>query len=53
MNSIEPYRLYIEGFEDFKNHGIQEIRESLRRLLSQNKVVTKVSKKGNTIYRIK
>ncbi|VVV02580.1 hypothetical protein [Mesonia oceanica] len=42
-----------KGFEDFKNHGIQEIRESLRRLLSQNKVVTKVSKKGNTIYRIK
>lgn len=41
------------GFEELKKYKTKEIRESLRRLLSKNIVVTKISKKGNTIYKIK
>ncbi|MGM0582242.1 MAG: hypothetical protein ACQETL_16305 [Bacteroidota bacterium] len=41
------------GFQDLKSYETQEIRESLRRLLSKNIVVTRISKKGNTIYKIK
>jgi predicted house-cleaning noncanonical NTP pyrophosphatase (MazG superfamily) len=41
------------GFEELKNYKNQEIRESLRRLLSKNIVVTRVSKIGSTIYKIK
>ncbi|MFI1743204.1 hypothetical protein [Thalassobellus sediminis] len=38
------------GFENLSNYQIEEIRESLRRLLSKRKVETRVSKKGNTLY---
>lgn len=41
------------GFEGLRKYETQEIRESLRRLLSKNVVVTRISKKGNTIYKIK
>ncbi len=41
------------GFEEFGKYEPHEIRESLRRLLSKNKVLTRISKKGNTIYKIK
>lgn len=44
-----------EGIEEFKSEELttEQIRESLRRLLSENKVVTRISQKGNTIYKIK
>ncbi|SRX74752.1 hypothetical protein [Aequorivita antarctica] len=38
------------GFENLSNYQTEEIRESLRRLLSKKKVETRVSKKGNTLY---
>jgi hypothetical protein len=38
------------GFGDLSNYQTEEIRESLRRLLSKKKVETRVSKKGNTLY---
>ena len=41
------------GFEKLSNFQIEEIRESLRRLLSKKKVETRISKKGNTLYVIK
>jgi hypothetical protein len=41
------------GFEEFNEYGLDDIRECLRRLLSKGQVVTRISKKGNTIYRIK
>lgn len=41
------------GFENLSKYETEEIRESLRRLHSQNKVETRISKKGNTIYIVK
>jgi hypothetical protein len=41
------------GFENLSNYQTEEIRESLRRLLSKKKVETRVSKKGNTLYIVK
>ncbi len=40
-------------FESLDKYETEEIRESLRRLLSKKQVVTRISKKGNTLYRIK
>jgi hypothetical protein len=50
---IKNYGGELDGFEKLKNVHTSEIRESLRRLLSKNKVETRISKKGNTIYIIK
>jgi len=50
---IKKWGALQSGFEDLKKYETQEIRESLRRLLSKNIVVTRISKKGNTIYKIK
>lgn len=50
---IKKWGALQSGFEGLKNYETQEIRESLRRLLSKNIVVTRISKKGNTIYKIK
>ncbi len=50
---IKKWGALQSGFESLKNYGTQEIRESLRRLLSKNVVITRISKKGNTIYKIK
>lgn len=43
------------GFEMFGDNKITttNIRESLRRLLADRKVVARISKKGNTIYKVK
>ncbi len=42
-----------EEFQRFQNYKTEDIRESLRRLHSKGLVVTRISKKGNTIYKFK
>lgn len=49
---IKKWGALQSGFEGLKKYDTQQIRESLRRLLSKNIVATKISKKGNTIYKI-
>lgn len=40
------------GYEVFLNHDVSLIRRYLRKLLSEGKVTTTISKKGNILYRI-
>jgi hypothetical protein len=41
------------GFKEFENYEIEDIQRSFRRLISKKDVVTRMSRKGNTIYKIK
>ena len=49
---INLYGSKQEGFEDFSTHSVSQIRSTLRQLVLQKKLATRVSKKGNTLYRI-
>lgn len=40
------------GFEKLSKYNINQIRAALRQLVLQGKLVTRVSKKGNTLYRV-
>jgi hypothetical protein len=42
-----------ENFIEIEKYSIKDVRESLRRLLSSEKVTTKLSKRGNTLYKIR
>lgn len=41
-----------EGFDSFKNYPHPFIRNTLQKLVAEGKLETRISKKGNTLYRI-
>lgn len=40
-----------DGFYDLNNYSLEEIKTGLRRLLAKDIISTRISKKGNTLYR--
>jgi hypothetical protein len=50
---IKEWGTIQNGFTEFKNYEIEDIQRSLRRLIFKKDVVTRMSRKGNTIYKIK
>ncbi len=56
--SFSPLRIKNWGaskkdYYSFNDHTLDQIKTELRRLLANDKVSTRISRKGNTLYRIK
>ena len=50
--SYSPSRIKYLQREKLEKYGAAEIRSALREMVADRKVETKVSRKGNTLYRI-
>ena len=49
---IKKWACKQEGYEDFENFELPHIRQVLRELVSEQKLTTVVSTKGNTLYKL-